>query len=81
VILVKTGKYTDAILAYEKAVKIDPKFAKAWYNLSTTYHLARRHEDSTKAYQEAVKLDPSYNTTPPSAPKGRDTHPGQSFRV
>ena len=68
-------------MAYEKALKIDPKFAKAWYNLSTAYHQAKRHEESTKAYQEAVKLDPSYNATPPAPPNKGNFRPGQSFRV
>ena len=67
-------------MAYEKAVKIDPKFAKAWYNLSTAYHLAKRHEESTKAYQEAVKLDPELQCNA-AVPKSKAETPGRRDRV
>ena len=56
----KTGKNEDALAAYLQAVKHDPGFAKAWYNLSLVYHNLKKHDEETKARAQASHLDPSY---------------------
>ena len=52
------GKPEDAISAYKKAVKVNPRFGKAYNNLGVVYGSLGRAEEAAFAYGEALKIDP-----------------------
>src|SRR5207247_2320236 len=51
---------TSLIDAYQRAIKIEPNDAKAWYNLGTAYGNAGRSADEIAAYQQAIKIKPDF---------------------
>jgi predicted O-linked N-acetylglucosamine transferase (SPINDLY family) len=54
------GKFEDAIQFYEKAIAINPRYAKAHYNLAGTHHELDQINKALESYKEAIKIDPSY---------------------
>ncbi|TAE75825.1 MAG: tetratricopeptide repeat protein [Bacteroidetes bacterium] len=55
----KAQKYDDAIESYQKALKINPKFAKAAHNLGNIYYLLAESEEAMKYYNIAIKNEPN----------------------
>lgn len=57
------GKYEEAITAYKEAIKIEPKFSQAYYNLGVAlqrknvYNKEAILNEAVSAYREAIKLD------------------------
>lgn len=51
---------TDAIIAYQRAIKLKPDHAEAWFNLGTCYAGTERRADEISAYQHAIALKPDY---------------------
>ena len=45
---------------YDEAIKLDPKYAHAWYNKGISLNSLGRYEDALTCYDEAIKLDPKY---------------------
>lgn len=56
--LQETGDYKGASKKYEKAVKVDSKYAEAWSNLGYTYRKQGYFKKAVKAYKKAIKLAP-----------------------
>jgi tetratricopeptide (TPR) repeat protein len=56
--LVKEKSYLDASVSFREAVELDPDFAKARYNLGTTYQRMGAHEKALAQFEEAVELQP-----------------------
>jgi tetratricopeptide (TPR) repeat protein len=52
-------KYKEAAREYEKALKIDSKYAEAWSNLGYTLRKRGKFDPAVKAYKKAIKLDPN----------------------
>ncbi|QEE48731.1 tetratricopeptide repeat protein [Flavobacterium alkalisoli] len=52
-------KYDMAIVSYNKAVKIDPKFAFAWDNLGICYRRMDNYKEAIKCYKKSLELDPT----------------------
>jgi tetratricopeptide (TPR) repeat protein len=55
----KERRYDQAILAFQRAIAIDPKFAHAHYGLGTTYLNLGRPAEALEPLRTAVGLDPS----------------------
>src|SRR5579862_371370 len=53
------GKYNEAVVEFLKAVKLDPSFAKAHYQLAETYIRLQAWSDAYRELQRTVELDPS----------------------
>ncbi len=51
-------KYPEASQKYEKAVKIDAKYAEAWSNLGFTYRKQGQFDKAVQTYKKAIKLKP-----------------------
>jgi len=51
--------YKDAILAFEAAIKIDPKQAEVYLHLAEAYVAAGEPKDAILAYKAAIKADES----------------------
>jgi protein O-mannosyl-transferase len=59
--LSKTGDLPEAIAAYQEAVRIQPQYAKAHYNLGTALmESTGRRTDAIRELETAVMLDPQY---------------------
>jgi len=54
------GQLGSAVKSYEKAIEIDPNYAKAHYNLGGAYHELGQFEDSVKSYEKSIVIDPNY---------------------
>lgn len=55
--IAKAGLWRDAVSHWEKAVKLDPKYAAAWNNLGIGYEQLGRFKEAREAYEEALKHD------------------------
>jgi superkiller protein 3 len=51
------GRLDDARLSLEQAVKLEPQFAQAWYNLGLAYAAQKRPEAAVEALLRAESLD------------------------
>lgn len=51
----------EAIVAYRKAVELNPQAAGAYINLGTIYYNLRKFEDAEKCYRAAIDIDPQYS--------------------
>lgn len=55
----KQRRYDQAILAFQRAIAVDPKFAHAHYGLGTTYLNLGKPAEALEPLRTAVRLDPS----------------------
>jgi tetratricopeptide (TPR) repeat protein len=53
------GKYDEAIQAYEKAIKIDPRHAAAWNDKGLALYSQEKYDEAIKCFDEAIRLDPT----------------------
>src|SRR5690348_12472880 len=53
------GKYNEAVVEFLNAVKLDPSFAKAHYQLAETYLRLQGWPDAYRELQRTVELDPN----------------------
>ncbi len=53
------GKLEEAIAAYQKALRLDPNYAIAHYNLGNTLKAQGKLEEAIAELEIAVRLDPS----------------------
>ncbi|MBC7186922.1 MAG: tetratricopeptide repeat protein, partial [Calditrichaeota bacterium] len=57
----KTGRYEEALKAYDQAIAQDSSFAKAFYGRGLALSNLRRYDEALAAYQRAIALDPMYD--------------------
>lgn len=53
-------RYPEAILAYQRSLRLDPADVHAHNNLGNAYRQRQRHDDALRAYRQAVRIDPAY---------------------
>ena len=53
------GKIEEAIAHYQSALRIAPRYVKAWNNLGIAYEESDRNAKAIEMYQEALRLDPN----------------------
>lgn len=58
--LVKLGRDDDALKSFEKAIGLDPDYARAHYNKALCYALQKEFDVALEALQQAIRLDPEY---------------------
>jgi tetratricopeptide (TPR) repeat protein len=51
--------YEEAVKEFEKAVQVEPGYAKGHVNLGVTYSLLKEEDKAMAAFQKAVEVDPS----------------------
>ena len=61
--LVRTGSNTDAIKAFELAIKMDNSFLEAWGNIGYALKNEGRYNEALTAIQKCLELDPNNPTT------------------
>ncbi len=52
------GKYEDAIKSFKQAIRIDPDFAEAHYNLGGVYSCLNDRDSALEQYEISKSLDP-----------------------
>ena len=57
---VETAAWEDAKTSFQEAVKIDDRYAEAWYQLGKVYRKLGNPEDARAAFLKAVETDPRY---------------------
>jgi tetratricopeptide (TPR) repeat protein len=58
--LARGKELDDALKEYERAVRIAPRFAAAWFELGLVHQMLNHTADARKAYGEALLADPSF---------------------
>ena len=56
----RCNHHDEAIQAYDKAIQLDPKFARAWYYKGSSLSNLDRYDKAMEAYDKAIELDPKY---------------------
>ncbi len=54
--LYKLGKYQEAITSYDKAIEIDPNYAKAWHNKGLALKKQGNHIEAEQCFKIAKEL-------------------------
>jgi len=52
-----------AIPLLEKAVKLDPDYVEAYYNLASSYAATKRYDQAEKAYIRSIELSPTFTAS------------------
>src|SRR5437588_5064145 len=55
----KSGKYQEAVIEFRNAVEVDPRFAKAHYQLGRVYLTLNNRESAYRELMASTALDPS----------------------
>jgi tetratricopeptide (TPR) repeat protein len=53
------GRIEEAIAHYQSALRIAPRYVKAWNNLGIAYEASDQSAKAIETYQEALRLDPN----------------------
>lgn len=56
----KLDRFDEAIVAYRKALDIDPKAHEVWVNLGVVYRLKGDYDQAIAHYQKALDINPKY---------------------
>ena len=56
----RQGRYAEAIDAYEKAIELDPRYAKAWNNKGLALDNLSKLDESIQVFEKAVEINPRY---------------------
>jgi tetratricopeptide (TPR) repeat protein len=56
------GDYARAISDYDDAIRLDPKYADAWYNRCIAYNRTQKYDLALPDCNQAIALGPSANT-------------------
>lgn len=59
VVLAKQGRFPEAKVHFEKALKLNPKKASIWINAGTVYYNLGEVDEAEKAYVRALELEPN----------------------
>lgn len=53
------GRYDLAVEAFEKAIELEPGYARAYFNMGQALAELGRHSEAIDAYNRAIELDPA----------------------
>jgi len=59
-LLKQERNYTGAIVAYNRALEIDPKDKQAWVDKGNVLNLLENYTGAIVAYNRALEIDPNY---------------------
>ena len=58
-VLYLSAKYPEAIQAFYKATRVEPKSASAWFNLGASYFQNRQYDEALISFIEANQIEKS----------------------
>jgi len=50
--------YEEAIVHYQKSLKINPKKTECYYNLGNAYVILERYEEALECFEKTITADP-----------------------
>jgi tetratricopeptide (TPR) repeat protein len=53
-------EYSEAVDAFQHAIKLKPDYAEAYHKLGDAYYSLHRYEEAYDSYKKAVKANPKY---------------------
>jgi len=56
-----SGRYEEAIEAYEKAIELKRDYAHAWYYKAQLHYRLKEYDQAVCCAETALKLEPSWN--------------------
>ncbi len=56
----KLGRYQEAIIEYQTALRLRPDDPEALYKLGVIYNLQKRFEDAVREWTAALSINPDY---------------------
>lgn len=56
--LIKQGNYDEAILACDKAIELEPRYAMPWNNKGSALAALGKYNESLQAYDMAIEIEP-----------------------
>ena len=56
----KEGDNEDALIAYDKALEVDPNHVRAWNNKGIALSRLKRFEEAIGCYDKAIEIEPQY---------------------
>ena len=59
----RLGNWDQAVAAYQRATRLDPRSARAFNSLGQTYGIMHRYADAIRAYDRALELAPDLHGT------------------
>ena len=57
----EVGQYAEALIAFDKAIALNPSYCKAWNNRGNALSGMKRYADALASYDKAVALQPQYH--------------------
>ena len=54
-----SGKFLEGERAYRRAIKVNPAYALAYYNLGANFDQRGDYDNAINFYQRAIELDPT----------------------
>ncbi len=58
VVQIQTQRFDDAKKSFQRAIKIDGKYATAYNDLGAVYHLNKKYGRAIKYYKKAIEIEP-----------------------
>ena len=52
------GLHKEAIEAYKEAIRVDPDFLEAHFNLGISYGELNLNKEAVEAYKQVIRIDP-----------------------
>ncbi len=56
----KKKSWNLAVVAYQQAIKLEPKFPEAWNNMGYCYRRLKQYDKALDAYRQALTLKPDF---------------------
>src|ERR1035437_710202 len=60
IMLDDSGKFDEAIKAYNKAIEIDPQYFEAWINKGVGLVNLNKYDEAKASYEKEIKINPSW---------------------
>lgn len=57
-VLMSNGRHAEAVEYFNKALQLDPNYARAWFGLGTTLYAIGKFEQAVEAMDTSIKLAP-----------------------
>jgi 4-amino-4-deoxy-L-arabinose transferase-like glycosyltransferase len=60
VLLYGKKEYDASVDEYRRALEVDPRNWRAWYNMGNSYAMLKRRDDAVAAYREVLRIHPGF---------------------